>query len=139
MVSGRLPSIKPQGNANQMYVPVIKTSHDMSSLFAQARQPAPGRLGEEIDVEDLRSMLHNPHWLHNVEVLKQRQNAIKDDAAPRAGCQNRDAKAAYEEAHKNLMKIAAQVRHCRDTIAKCDAAIASTAPGGGGKKRIAID
>ena len=120
MVSNSLwkPSVKPQGNSHQTYVPMIKTLHGLTSVYPQGAPPELV-LKEEHDKNALSALLANSSRQHNLSVRTVWLGSIRDANAPLAGRPSPERKAAYDEANERLNKIRnreANLRRVADRI-----------------------
>ena len=131
-------SLKPQGNAHQTYIPVVSLAHGLQSVFPAGSPPTQGPLPETIHLQQLRRAHSNPNRVHNVRVLIDMYNALRDMNAPGAGRQTRAAKASFDEAASMVRKLEGREELCKRNLAKCSAALGPVPPVVGGKVRLDV-
>ena len=129
-------SLKPQGNATQTYIPVVQLSKGLASVFPSGSPCTEGPLGEEINLDELRSAHSNPNRTHNVRLLAAMYSAIMDFKSQGAGRQTRGAKIAFDEADRMIKKLRAREALCQRNIVACSTAAGQSPHLAGEKVKI---
>lgn len=116
-------SVKPQGNAGQTYIPMLRTMHGIGSVFPQVPFPAYPDLPEQLSVDGLRQSHSNEARLHNVGVYTKHLQFQMKYLHSKQRMTKEEKNTLYEVA-KSLRKIETRERTLKQTVKHCDTLLA---------------
>ena len=113
-------SVKPQGNAGQTYIPMLKTEHQLGSLYPQGIHNTFLFMPEHLRFDDLKAVFDDESRKRNVQVhmhyLEMKKKAVM--ATPRL---SKEGKQALDDLERSARKIQSRETQLGRTVEFCEA------------------